>query len=83
MGTKKRKENIPDFLKNNSNEEIRGAQQIAEGFNSFFAGIGPELANNIAPSNIDFLEDNKEMDAEPRRNKPTPGNTTSAKGGSC
>ena len=24
------------------------------------------------------LEDNKEMDAEPRRNKPTPGNTTSA-----
>ena len=54
MGTKKRKENIPDFFKNNTQEEIRGAQKIAEGFNSFFAGIGPELANNIAPSNIDF-----------------------------
>ena len=54
MGNKKRKENIPDFFRSNTNEEIRGAQQIADGFNSFFAGIGPELANNIAPSNIDF-----------------------------
>ena len=51
--TKKRKENMPDYFKNNG-EIITGAASIAEGFNSFFSSIGPELANNISPSNINF-----------------------------
>ena len=46
LGTKKRKENIPDFFQNN-NELITGTLNIAEGFNKFFAGIGPKLAKEI------------------------------------
>ena len=47
--------NIPEFVKQTGNT-ITGALEIAEGFNSFFAGIGPELAGSITitPSNINF-----------------------------
>ena len=55
IGTKKHRENIPEFVKQNGNT-ITGALEIAEGFNSFFAGISPELAGSITitPSNINF-----------------------------
>ena len=53
IGKKKHRENIPAFFKQNGNT-ITGALEIAEGFNSFFAGIGPELADSITPSNINF-----------------------------
>ena len=54
IGTKKHRENIPEFVKQNGNT-ITGA---LEGFKSFFAGIGPELDGSITrpitPSNINF-----------------------------
>ena len=55
IGTKKHRENIPEFVKQNGNT-ITGALEIAEGFNSFFAGISPELAGSITitPSNINL-----------------------------
>ena len=67
IGTKKHRENIPEFVKQNGNT-ITGAfefkkilslqlfHEIAEGFKSFFAGIGPELDGSITitPSNINF-----------------------------
>ena len=53
IGSKKRKENIPDYFKEKG-ALITGSIEIAEGFNSFFAGIGPELANSIKPSHLNF-----------------------------
>ena len=53
MGTNKRRENIPDFFKSND-KIISGALEIAEGFNEFFSGIGPELASTIPQSQTNF-----------------------------
>ena len=53
LGSKKKRANIPDYFKNNG-AIISGSKDIAEGFNSFFAGIGPKLANSIGPSNLSF-----------------------------
>ena len=55
VGSKKYKENLPDFLKQNG-QILTGSLEIAEGFNEFFAGIGPKLANSIPPTNIDFRD---------------------------
>ena len=46
LGTKKCKSDIPDFFRDKG-KIITGAGNIAEGFNDFFSGIGPELANKI------------------------------------
>ena len=48
IGTKKHRINIPDFFRNNG-ELITNCDEIAEGFNEFFSGIGPELAASITP----------------------------------
>ena len=51
--SKKYKECIPEYFKKNG-EVITGSLEIANGFNHFFAEIGPKLANEIAPTNTDF-----------------------------
>ena len=43
LGTQKHREDI-----------ITGSSNIAEGFNEFFSGIGPELADKIEPSGVNF-----------------------------
>ena len=44
---------LPDtFIENN--EEIRGDENIAEGFNKFYTNIGPNLAKKIKPSTISY-----------------------------
>ena len=53
IGSKKRRDNVPDYFKRNG-KIITGSIEIAEEFNSFFAGIGPELANSIRPSQLNF-----------------------------
>ena len=53
--THKRGESIPNFFRQNG-EIIAGTAEIAEGFNTFFAGIGPKLASEIPESNKDFTE---------------------------
>ena len=44
LGTKKQKDQIPDFFKQNG-ELISEYIDIANGFNEFFTGIGPKLAS--------------------------------------
>ena len=66
LGTKKQKDQIPDFFRDNG-EMISEYLDIANGFNSFFAGIGPKLASEIGNSNIDyktFLPDNNPVSFE-------------------
>ena len=46
IGGKKCRENLPDFFQNNGSI-LAEAIDIAEGFNGFFSGIGPELANKF------------------------------------
>ena len=53
LGTKTDKNQIPTFFQNNS-EIISDYLEIANGFNTFFAGIGPKLAEEIGPSDRPF-----------------------------
>ena len=53
LGRQKNKQNIPDFFRN-GNVIKSSAENISEGFNSFFSKIGPELANKIPTSNNCF-----------------------------
>ena len=53
IGTKKQKDQIPDFFRHNG-QFIAEYIDIANGFNNFFAGIGPKLASEIEPSDISF-----------------------------
>ena len=58
-GIKKRREDIPSYFKHN-NKIFSNSSDIAEQFNEFFTGIGPELADSIGASNrpfTDFLGD--------------------------
>ena len=55
MGTKKYKESLPSFF-NDNGKILTEVGDIAEGFNSFFSGIGPELANAIPPTNKNFQD---------------------------
>ena len=55
IGSTKRRENVPDTFFYNG-EFISGADNIAKGFNTFFSGIGPELANSITPTNKSFRD---------------------------
>ena len=53
LGTKTDKKQIPTFFQNN-NQIISDYIEIANGFNTFFAGIGPKLAEDIGPSDTGF-----------------------------
>ena len=53
IGKHKNRINIPDFFCQGG-KTITGSKNIAEGFNDFFANIGPELANSIPPSTVEF-----------------------------
>ena len=53
LGTKKQKDQIPDFFRQNG-QFISEYLDIANGFNTFFTGIGPKLASEIGESNISF-----------------------------
>ena len=64
IGSKKHRENIPDYFRNNGRLLIESLD-IAEGFNDFFSGIGPKLANEIPPSNVNF----KDFMGEPSENE--------------
>ena len=53
IGTKKQKDQIPDFFRENG-EIISEYLDIANGFNTFFTGIGPKLASEIENSDVNF-----------------------------
>ena len=55
MGSKKRRENIPEYFKHNG-RIVTGSLEIAEGCNTLFAGIGPELAESIGHSQTNFID---------------------------
>ena len=49
----KKRENLPNFFKDNQ-DVLNNPLDIADGFNKFFAGIGPQLAEAIQPSSRSF-----------------------------
>ena len=53
MHTKKQKDDIPSVFIDNG-RILNDWSDIANGFNNFFAGIGPELANKIPQSDLSF-----------------------------
>ena len=53
IGSNKQKDQLPNFFKQNG-QLIYDTMEIANGFNNFFAGIGPKLASDIEPSDINF-----------------------------
>ena len=53
LGTKKSKNDVPSFFRENG-DIISDLPSIANGFNNFFSGIGPELADKIPKSNKSF-----------------------------
>ena len=55
IGSKKHRENIPDYFKYNG-KILTDSLEIAEGFNDFFVGIGPKLANDIPQNDTNYKE---------------------------
>ena len=53
IGSSRQKDQLPNFFMKNI-EIISDSLEIANGFNTFFAGIGPKLASEILPSEISF-----------------------------
>ena len=53
MGTKKNKDEIPSFFRENGHI-ITELTEITKGFNNFFSGIGPQLADAIPRSDTSF-----------------------------
>ena len=53
IGTKKQKDQIPDFFKCNG-QIINDCLEISNGFNNFFSQVGPKLASEIPPTDINF-----------------------------
>ena len=54
IGTRaKKRENLPAFFRENK-EVLSNPLDIANGFNKFFAGIGPQLAEKVQPSPRSF-----------------------------
>ena len=49
VGHRKRRENIPDFFRQNG-QILESSCEIAEAFNDFFVGVGPNLACGIPQS---------------------------------
>ena len=63
IGTKKDKNQLPDFFKDNG-QIIKDNLEIANGFNKFFAQIGPNLASEVGQSDVpfeSFLSDKKKL----------------------
>ena len=66
LAQKKQKDQIPEFFRDNG-EIISEYLDIANGFNNFFAGLGPKLTSEIGNSNIEyrtFLPDNNPVSFE-------------------
>ena len=55
IGTSKQKEQLPNFFRDNG-QIISDTLEIANGFNTFFSGIGPKLASEIDNYNIVFFQ---------------------------
>ena len=53
IGSCKQKDQLPNFFLKND-QVINDTLDIANGFNTFFAGIGPQLASKIVPSDTNF-----------------------------
>ena len=53
IGNKKSKEQIPTYFQHNG-KIISDYLEIANGFNNFFANIGPKLASEISTSSAHF-----------------------------
>ena len=53
IGSSKQKDQLPNFFQRNG-EIIKDTLEIANGFNTFFAGIGPKLASEIETSDTNF-----------------------------
>ena len=53
LGTSKHKDQIPTFFQKNG-QVISDCLEIVNGFNGFFAGIGPKLAAEIGPTDVSF-----------------------------
>ena len=51
IGTQKDKNQLPDFFKDNG-QIITDNFEIANGFNKFFAQIGPNLASEVGQSDV-------------------------------
>ena len=49
----KKRENLPNFFRQNK-DILNDPKDIANGFNDFFAGIGPQLAEEIGPTTISY-----------------------------
>ena len=45
----KKREDLPSFLKQNQ-DILNNPNNIADGFNDFFVGIGPQLAAEVGPA---------------------------------
>ena len=53
IGSKKQKDQLPNFFRENG-QIVSDTLDIANGFNTFFSGIGPKLASDIDNSDINF-----------------------------
>ena len=53
IGTKKQKDQIPDFFKCNG-QIINDCLEISNGFNNFFSQVGSNLASAIPPTDKNF-----------------------------
>ena len=53
IGSCKQKDRLPNFFLKNGHI-VKDTLEIANGFNTFFAGIGPKLASEIGTSDISF-----------------------------
>ena len=51
IGSKKNKNLLPDFFKENG-QIITDYLEIANGFNNFFSQVGPKRASEIGPSDV-------------------------------
>ena len=60
LGTKTDKNQIPTFFQNNS-QVISDYLEIANGFNTFVAGIGPKLADEVGPTDVSYDKLSKEI----------------------
>ena len=49
----KKRENLPNFFRQNK-DILNDPKDIADGFNDFFAGIGPQLADEIGPTTTSY-----------------------------
>ena len=49
----KNRENLPNFFRQNK-DILNNPQDIADGFNDFFAGIGPQLTEEIGLTSISY-----------------------------